>query len=210
MSSLEKGLSAPWAAFWRRCQPILPGSVAGAYLASRGCALPPPDGDLRWHPRARHPCGHIGPALIARVTHAETIAPLTLHRTWVRPDGTKAEVNPARLLLPGHTKKFGVVRLWPEEEVDGGLLVAEGIETALAAARGFGLAWATTDAGNLAGLPVLHGIGALTIAADHDPAGVAAARSCADRWAAAGRDVRIWLAPQEGVDFADFAVEVAR
>src|SRR3954454_7062614 len=40
--------------------------------------------------------------------------------------------------------------------------------TALTAARGFGLAWACLDAGNLAELPVLAGIDALTVAADHD------------------------------------------
>ena len=101
---------------------------------------------------------------------------MTVHRTWIRPDGTKAPVDKPRLLWPGLPKLGGVVRLWPDDEVTLGLCVAEGIETALTAARGFGLAWACLDAGNLAALPVLDGIEALTIVADHDPAGIAARR----------------------------------
>ena len=72
-----------------------------------------------------------------------------------------------------------MVRLWPDEEVTSGLCVAEGVETALTAARGFGLAWACLDAANLAALPVLPGVEALTIVADHDEAGIRAADACA-------------------------------
>ena len=66
-----------------------------------------------------------------------------------------------------------MVRLWPDEAVTYGLCVGEGLETCLTAAHGFTPVWACLDAGNLAGLPVLPGVEALTIVADHDEAGLA-------------------------------------
>jgi hypothetical protein len=67
--------------------------------------------------------------------------------------------------------------------------------------------WACIDAGNLAALPVLNGIEALTIAADNDPAGQAAAQTCATRWAAAGRTVSVTQQRQN--DINDLVQEVA-
>ena len=201
------GFSADAASLWRSCQPIEPGTMAAVYLEHRGVALPHPEGDLRWHPSLRHPSGHVGPALVALVTDAITIEAMTLHRTWIAPDGSgKAAIDKPRLLWPGLPKAGGVVRLWPDAEVALGLAVGEGIETSLALARAFGLAWACLDAGNLAALPVLDGIDALTIAADHDEAGIKAVRACAERWAAAGREVRVILPEARGADFADVAV----
>jgi putative DNA primase/helicase len=127
----------------------------------------------------------------------------------VAPDGSgKAPVDRPRLYWPGLTKK-GVVRLWPDEEVTLGLCVAEGIETALTAAAGFGLAWACLDAGNLAALPVLPGIESLTIIADHDQAGIKAADECQSRWLEAGVEVRMWMAPAEGDDFNSYIGEAS-
>ena len=207
------------ARLWASRRPIAPGTVAGRYLTGRGCALPPPDGDLAWHPDVYHPAEERSfPALLALVTHAVTGAPMTLHRTFLAPDGGgKAPVAKPRLLVKGGDKAGGVVRLWPDEEVATGLCVAEGVETALTAARGFGLAWACLDAGNLAGLPVLAGVEALTVVADHDApnpktgkrAGLEAARECARRWLEAGREVRVWKAPAEGADLNDYAREAA-
>lgn len=192
---------------WRSARPITPGTVAASYLQARGCALPHLDGDLRFLERHRHPSGHVGPALVALVTDAISVRPMTLHRTWIRPDGTKAAIDKPRLLWPGLPKLGGVVRLWPDDAVIDGLCIAEGIENALVAARGFGLAWACLDAGNLAELPFLDGVGALTIVADHDPAGLAAAQACAVRWYGAGVEVRMWTAPNTGADFNDYALE---
>lgn len=196
-------------AMWHRCRLVEHGSVAAIYLLRRGCALPHPDGDLRWAPVLRHPSGHVGLALVGLVTHVETAVPMTAHRTWVASDGSgKAALERPRLLWPGLPKAGGCIRLWPDAEVTMGLCVAEGVESALAAARGFGSAWAALDAGNLAEFPMLAGIDALTIVADHDAAGRAAAERCAARWAAAGREVRVWRvgAPaQQGSDIADWA-----
>jgi putative DNA primase/helicase len=196
---------------WQRARPILPGTVAADYLSARGCALPDPEGDLRWHPTVRNwTCGHVGPALLALVTNPATAAPMTLHFTWIRPDGSgKADVAKPRLYLAGHEKRGGVVRLWPDEDLTYGLCVAEGVETALTAAHAFTPAWACLDAGNLGELPVLPGVEALTVVADHDEAGTRAADACGRRWAEAGREVRIWKAPARGADLNDYAREAA-
>lgn len=193
-----------------RCRPVTPDCPAGRYLLARGCALPPPAGDLRWHPSLKHPCGYVGPALVALVTHAVTGEMMTLHRTWLAADGSgKAPVDKPRLLMKGQPKKGGVVRLWPDAAVTTGLCVAEGIETALTAARGFGLAWAAIDAANLAAFPLLDGIEALTVAVDHDRAGLDAFNAAAARWVAAGREVIEWLPPEHDKDINDWAGEAA-
>lgn len=130
---------------------------------------------------------------------------LTLHRTWIGTDGRKADVEPPRLLLAGHPKAGGVIRLWSDDWVTTGLGIAEGIETALTLARGFTPVWSVIDAGNLAAFPVLPGIEALTIAVDHDAAGLKAFKTVAGRWHAAGREVRKVLVPSPGADLNDWA-----
>ncbi|MFM9917850.1 MAG: toprim domain-containing protein [Rhizobacter sp.] len=151
----------------------------------------------------KHPSGYTGPALVALVTHAETRVPLTLHRTWIRPDRRKADIESPRRLLGGHQKKYGVIRLWPDEAVTTGLCIAEGVETALSVAPYFTPVWSCVDAGNLAEMPVLAGIETLVIAADHDEAGLNAANTCADRWSAVGVEVRVAVPVTPSTDWND-------
>lgn len=179
------------------------GGAALSYLQARQCVIPPADGDLRWLPSISHPSGFKGPALVARITDARTGLPISLHRTWIRADGTKAPVDPPRLLLKDHAKAGGCVRLWPDEDLTEGLGIAEGIETALSLAHGYSPVWSLIDAGNLAEFPALDGIGGLVIAADCDPAGLRAAEACAARWVSAGRTVRIVTPDREGADLND-------
>ena len=173
----------------RACSPIH--GDGRAYLLARHCALPPEDGDLRFHPKLKHPSGYVGAALVGLVTDAVTREPMTLHRTWVRADGRKADVDPPRMLLGGHRKQGGVVRLWSDDYVTHGLAIAEGIETALSLAHAYTPVWAAIDASNLAALPVLPGVGCLLIGRDNDAAGIKAAAECARRWANAGCEVRV-------------------
>lgn len=200
-------LTSHYAAFWRDLQPIA--GTGEQYLTARQCALPPSDGHLRGLETLRHPTGHVGPALVALVTDAITRAPLTLHRTWIRADGNKADVDPPRLLLGKHRKQGGVIRLWPDEAVTTGLAIAEGIETALSVARAFTPVWSTIDAGNMAAFSVLDGIESLLIVADNDAAGIRAAEQCAERWYRAGREVRIAKSPVPGEDLNDYARRAA-
>ena len=67
--------------------------------------------------------------------------------------------------------------------------IAEGIETALSLAWGHAPVWSLIDAGHVGKFQPLRGIETLVIACDNDPAGIAAARACSARWAAAGVDV---------------------
>ena len=97
------------------------------------------------------------------------------------------------------------VKLAPDEDVTHGLFLAEGVETALAAIRaGLAPVWAAGDAGHLRSFPVLGGIECLTVLADRDAGGtgVEAARGCAARWTAAGREVRI-IPPRSAKDWND-------
>ena len=85
-----------------------------------------------------------------------------------------------------------------------GLIVAEGVETAIALwMADLRPVWALGSAGNLASFPVLSGINALTIAADVDERGDRSAAEVRRRWSNAGREVLI-IAPRSG-DWADQA-----
>lgn len=186
---------------WQSCSPIN-GTIGAAYLVARRCAMPPSGGHLRFHPALKHgPSGYVGPALVGLVTDALTGQAMSLHRTWVKADGNKAPIDPPRLMLGGHTKQGGVIRLWPDEAVEGRLAVGEGVETCLSLAHAFTPVWALVDAGNLAAFPVLSGVSDLLIAQDRDPAGEKAAQSCAKRWSLAGATVRITM--QDANDLND-------
>ena len=190
---------------WRRTRPLR-GTVGETYLLYRGCALPPTDSDLRFlEPTDRHP-----PTLCARVTNAQTNRPQTLHFTRLAADGRgKAGTEQDKLLLGGHRKKGGVIRLWPDECVTAGLALAEGIESALAAAHLFTPVWAAIDASNLAAFPIVSGVDALMIFADHDDVGIGAAKLCAKRWRTMGREVRVRRPKTPGLDAADVFREAA-
>jgi len=181
------------ACLWRESRQITPDVPAGQYLRlSRGCALPPPDSDLRWLPDLRL-FGFSGPALVGRMSLAtDRRKGCGLHCTWIAPDGNAGWRRAERRYLG--PKSGAVVRLWPDDCITLGLAVAEGIETALSLAHDYQPTWAAMDAGNLGGLPLLPGIETLVIGADHDPAGISAATECADRWAACGIEVHV-IAP---------------
>src|SRR5690606_14880954 len=160
-------------------------SLGEVYLRHRRCALPPADSDLRLLPGN----DRLPPSTCALVTHCVTAEPMTLHFTRLRADGLgMGGADRDKRLLNGHRKTGGVIRLWSDESVSTGLAIAEGIETALCAAHAFTPVWSCIDAGNLAKFPVLPGVEALTVFADHDAAGIDAARQVARRWRDAGRE----------------------
>ncbi len=136
------------------------------------------------------------------VTDAVTNEPMTLHQTWISPDGHKL-FDPPRMLLAGHQVSGGIIRLWPDDKITYGLGIAEGIETALSAAHGFQPIWSTVNKSNLNKFPVLDAVEVLTILADPEGAGIAAANNCGRRWLDAEREVRIW--ESECHDFNDWA-----
>lgn len=187
---------------WRQAHLIEPDTPAGQYLAGRSCVLPPCDADLRWLPDLQL-FGFAGPALVGRISDVlDARRGLGVHLTWLARDGQRWRRAERRYL---GRKAGGCVRLWSDEAATHGLAVAEGIESALAAAHLFTPVWSMLDAGNLAALPVLPGVEALTIFADRDASGAGqdAAFEAAERWLTAGRDVVTLMSSEVGRDVAD-------
>lgn len=133
--------------------------------------------------------------IIAQMTDTVTATPTgAIGRTYVH-EGRK--VGKAKTL----GSPAGVVRLSLDEDVLEGLHIAEGLESALyAMARGFRPMWSTGSTAIMAKFPVLTGIEALTVFADHDAkdGGEKAARAAEARWSGAGREVRIFRREQLG------------
>ena len=186
-------------AIWRETSPL--GQDAITYFANRCIDInqAPEHGGLRFHPRCQWPGNITKPCIIGRFTTALGNEPRGILRRPIT--GEKAiALGP----MGGC-----VIRLWPDEAVEQGLVVGEGVETVLSAAtrmvhRGTLLqpAWAACVANNIKNFPVLPGIEALTVLVDNDRpdqhdrrAGQDAAAECAARWSAAGREV-IRLTPK--------------
>lgn len=138
--------------------------------------------------------------MLALMTDPVTGEPCGVHRTFLLPDGSgKAPIDKPKMMLG----PAGVIRL--AEPICEGLGLAEGIETALAVmqAIGWGPVWAAGTRGGIERFPVLPGH-CVTIFADGDTPGLKAARECAARWAAAGHEALIHVAP-DGQDWNDCA-----
>ena len=122
-----------------------------------------------------------------------------ISRTYLH-QGVK--IGKARSL--GGVGRLGIIRLSPNNEVLSGLNLCEGLESALAAmAMGFCPMWAVGSTSQLAGFPVLDGIGFLTAIADNDAAGLKAAREVCQRWANAGRRAVMKIPKRPGEDAND-------
>jgi putative DNA primase/helicase len=174
------------------------GTLVEAYLASRGLGLDP-GLPIRFHPQCRRGEERL-PAMVALMTDPATGEPCGVHRTFLRSDGSGKAPGQARAMLG----TAGAIRLSPDADVTRGLAIAEGIETALSVGQGFGWrpVWSVTSASMIRAFPILHGIEALTVFADGDAAGQAAAEACATRWAEAGREASI-MVPPAGLDLND-------
>ncbi len=184
----------------------VPNGLVIPYLQGRGLTAPP-EPVLRYLSGAKHPSGSRLPCMVALLVDM-TGRPAAVHRTFLAPGGTgKANVEPQRMTL-GHVRG-AAVRLYPAAPR---LVIAEGIETALAAALLLKLpAWAAVSAGNMAdtlALPEL--VRDVVIAADNDAPGREAARKAAARWRAERRKVQIATPDRPGADFNDLLQERAR
>jgi hypothetical protein len=191
---------------WREAVPI-EDTPAEIYLReARGIRLERLPRTLRYHPLAWHgPTARRWSAMVALVEGGIGFA---AHRTFLRPDGSgKAPVEPAKAALGAIAG--GAVRL---VDGPGPLVVAEGIETALAAwcLRGDATArlWAALSTSGLRALRLPPQPGQLCIAADGDGPGMAAAQALAERAHGLGWQVTI-AAPPAGRDWADVLQEKA-
>jgi len=107
----------------------------------------------------------------------------------------------------------GVVKLWAASSQ---LVIAEGLETTLAAAtripyQGSPLqpAWAVLSASALRRFPIIPAVEQLFILADHDlnNEGQLAAENCKRSWVQAGRRGVVLLPDRPGSDFNDLVIE---
>jgi hypothetical protein len=157
---------------------------------------------IGWHPGVyfndrRHALHGQRPRCIVGVmTDPVTGRPTgAISRTFLDCDLRK--IAKAKLLGKGG----GVIRLSPDEDVQEGLHLTEGLESALtAAALGLRPVWSTGSNTTMARFPVLAGIEALTIFADHDAngAGERAAGELEARWLQEGREVRTFIRDKLG------------
>jgi hypothetical protein len=105
----------------------------------------------------------------------------------------------------------GIIRVSEDADLER-LHIAEGLETALGAMSiGLRPMWATGSTAIMAKFPVLSGIKALTIIADHDAngAGERAAAEVASRWREAGKEARVWR-PKSIGDLNDILIGGAK
>ncbi|MCG7348940.1 DUF7146 domain-containing protein [Sphingomonas sp. ACRSK] len=192
-------------ALWGECQPIRVGDEAHRYLRNRGYEVPAL-GALRFHPAcpvSRVPGVDTLPALVAlfRAPNGEGD---TLHRTYLT-NGGKAAIDSPKRLMPGGVTKGGAIRLMPH---NGELGIAEGIETALAVWRDFGIpCWAAVSEQLLSEFVWPDEIRKLHIFGDNDAnyVGQAAAFALAKR-ASLGRTpvpVEVHIPPVPGTDWDD-------
>ena len=111
----------------------------------------------------------------------------------------------------GGVDRLGIIRLSPDDEVETGLHLIEGLESAFPMMmKGYLPMWAAGSTVTMAKFPVLDGIEWLTVVADNDienaagkKAGQEAAREVCQRWADAGRKVVMKTPKRPGEDAND-------
>lgn len=131
---------------WAASRRIVEGDPVWLYLSGRGVLPASLPSCLRYAPTCRAPDGVSRPAMVALVSNPDGTAQ-TLHRTFLGPDG-KADMADPRAIMPGSHDAGTSVRLFPLHGTRLG--IAEGIETAFAAAKRFNMpVWAALNAGKL-------------------------------------------------------------
>lgn len=145
------------------------GTLAETYLRSRGIETSPA---LRFHHNTPFtpykPDDRRWPAMVGEITDTDGEV-IGAHLTFLKRDGSgKAPCDPQRKVIG--SQKGGAIWLHPPGR---NIVIAEGIETALSAARRCGLpAVAAISAGNLAAFTPPDGVAGVLVAFDRDPHGV--------------------------------------
>jgi len=183
-----------WERLWEGARPDHP--LLRRYLKARGLSLEPP-------PTLRVAFLKGVPAMVARVEGPGGL--LGLHLTILEPDGRGRK---EKRLAKGSRPKGGAIRLFPLEAGQP-LALAEGIETALAVREATGWpVWALVAASFLKEASLPPEVKEVVVAADHDKAGLEAAKALAQRLLGEGRKVRLAVPPVEGEDWLDVLVRV--
>ncbi len=199
---------------WAQCVRLTPGDPVMRYLKRRGFdgVWPLPE-VLRLH-RAlpyRHGADELGkfPAMVAPVVAPDGCT-VALHRTYLTPDGRKANVpNPKKLTGAAGLLAGACIPLHKPSR--GSIGVAEGIETALAARCASGIPTvASYCASNLATWQWPVDVRRLVIFADADAAGRDAAEALSGRAMAARLRCDVLTPSAEGADWCDAWADALR
>ena len=180
---------------------VMQGDPVWLYL-NRRTGIEKVPADVKYHPALYHTEGGAHPAMVSIIRDSAGHG-VTLHRTYLTSDGKKASVSPNKKLMPGKALNGSAVRLSRVAEHIG---IAEGIETALAAAVRFNLpTWSATNAVLLEQWIPPAGIRKVTIMADNDQSftGQAAAYVLAKRLVRDGLAVEIKIPNVTNTDWAD-------
>jgi putative DNA primase/helicase len=199
-------------ALWTQARPVAIGDPVHLYLAGRGIRTTSLPQALRHHPGLEYfdegtPAGRL-PAMLGAVTDP-TGQLVSVHRTYLKPDGSKADVAIVKKLTSSSSRLTGCsIKLGQPASIGGALTiaVAEGIETAMACICAS--ATPTVSAISAHGLAQYQwpdGLQRLIIFADHDNnlVGQKAAITLARRAKQRGLAARILTPPIAGTDWAD-------
>jgi putative DNA primase/helicase len=197
---------------WTRSRPITLDDFAGQYLNARTGLTAFPE-NLRFAPDERYtePGKRASwhPVMVARVDPSDNAAArgerAGLHRTYLSPYGTKAEVGLPRKMM-GTMPTGAAVRLMSHREMLG---IAEGIETALSASILFNMpVWAALTAGLLQEWTPPATVTTVFVFGDNDASstGQAAAYTLAQRLMAKGLSVFVEIPVSSGQDWNDVHV----
>ena len=215
-------------AIWQGAFPLDGRDPASCYLLSRGIRRADDwPTALRCHPAlpywVSHPqprCLGSFPALIARIQDIQGRG-VSLQRIYLGNDGQKlvladpqtGEMLPAKKAMsPIDPGALSGAAVHLDEPEGGRIMLAEGVETALAAGSlSKWPVWACISAHGLQRVQLPPAIVQVVIAADRDASGTGqrAAEILANRLVKEGREVRILLPEQDGRDWADVAMEVS-
>lgn len=184
---------------------IIQGDLVDRYFASRHLdELTYPEA-LRFAPSLRDGEGGVRPAMIACVGVYGAPRFASIHRTFLKPDGSgKAEMASPRKLTPGELPPGACVAL--SEYTGGTLGIAEGIETAMAASALYEMpVWSAINSTLLKKWWPPDGCYDVVVFADSDVkhGGQAAAYDLAHRLSVKRINVQVKVPEVPGTDYAD-------
>lgn len=188
---------------------VCSGDPVARYLVNRGLVGVPVPPCIRLHPGLPYwnDEGELQgtyPAMLAPLVAPNGVT-VALHRTYLSGDGCKAPVaTPKKLTAAAGPLAGACTPLYGPRAADRAIGVAEGIETALAAAAGSGMpAVAAYSAWGLATYEWPPGLRRLVIFGDNDDAGRNAADKLTARATRAGLHVEAVFPRTPGADWAD-------
>lgn len=198
----EEDKRAAMTRLWRSGRAVTVTDPVGRYLAAR-CGVGEAPQALRYV-ESLHYAGSDEryPSMIAKLS-APDGSPNNIHRTYLTETGTKAPVDAPRRMMPGTIAKGACVRLSPAADVLG---IAEGIETALSAAKLFEVpCWAALNSELLKAWHPPAGVSKVIIFGDNDEnfTGQAAAYALAKRLSAESISAEIKIPDAIGEDWND-------